>query len=375
MIIKRHLTPIINNKLQDTKTIVLLGPRQVGKTTLFATNFVNQKTLILNGDDSDVRLQLGDASSTYLKQLIGNKTRLIIDEAQRIENIGLLLKILHDQLPNIKVLATGSSAFELANQINEPLTGRKWEYKLYPISINEMIQHHSLIEESRLLQHRLIYGWYPDVINNPGNEKEILAQLSDSYLYKDILTWEDIKKPQKLETLVQALAFQIGNQVSYHELGKIVGLNNETVERYINLLEKAFIVFRLPSLSRNLRNELKKSRKIYFYDVGIRNAVIKNWNPVNLRQDIGALWENFLIVERLKYKANTQLLTNDYFWRNQAQQEIDYVEDYNGILHAYEFKWNANKKAYFSKSFIKAYPNHQLMIVNSSNYLEFITHD
>ena len=375
MIIKRHLTPIINNKLQDTKTIVLLGPRQVGKTTLFATNFVNQKTLILNGDDSDVRLQLGDASSTYLKQLIGNKTRLIIDEAQRIENIGLLLKILHDQLPNIKVLATGSSAFELANQINEPLTGRKWEYKLYPISINEMIQHHSLIEESRLLQHRLIYGWYPDVINNPGNEKEILAQLSDSYLYKDILTWEDIKKPQKLETLVQALAFQIGNQVSYHELGKIVGLNNETVERYINLLEKAFIVFRLPSLSRNLRNELKKSRKIYFYDVGIRNAVIKNWNPVNLRQDIGALWENFLIVERLKYKANTQLLTNDYFWRNQAQQEIDYVEDYNGILHAYEFKWNANKKAYFSKSFIKAYPNHQLMIVNSINYLEFITHD
>ncbi len=375
MIIKRHLTPIINNILQDTKTIVLLGPRQVGKTTLFATNFVNQKTLILNGDDSDVRLQLGNASSTYLKQLIGNKTRLIIDEAQRIENIGLLLKILHDQLPNIKVLATGSSAFELANQINEPLTGRKWEYKLYPISINEMIQHHSLIEESRLLQHRLIYGWYPDVINNPGNEKDILAQLSDSYLYKDILTWEDIKKPQKLETLVQALAFQIGNQVSYHELGKIVGLNNETVERYINLLEKAFIVFRLPSLSRNLRNELKKSRKIYFYDVGIRNAVIKNWNPVNLRQDIGALWENFLIVERLKYKANTQLLTNDYFWRNQAQQEIDYVEDYNGILHAYEFKWNANKKAYFSKSFIKAYPNHQLMIVNSSNYLEFITHD
>lgn len=375
MIIKRHITPIINNKLQDEKVIVLLGPRQVGKTTLLTTNYVNKDTLVLNGDDPDVRLQLGNVSSTYLKQLIGNKTRLIIDEAQRIENIGLLLKILHDQLPNIKVLATGSSAFELANQINEPLTGRKWEYKLYPISINEMIQHHSLLEESRLLHHRLIYGWYPDVINNPGNEKEILAQLSDSYLYKDILTWEDIKKPQKLETLVQALAFQVGNQVSYHELGKIVGLNNETVERYINLLEKAFIVFRLPSLSRNLRNELKKSRKIYFYDVGIRNAVIKNWNPVNLRQDIGALWENFLIVERLKYKTNTQLLTNDYFWRNQAQQEIDFVEDYNGILHAYEFKWNANKKAYFSKSFTKAYPNHQLMIVNNSNYLEFITHD
>jgi uncharacterized protein len=370
--IKRSIIKQINKKMTDQKVIIILGPRQVGKTTLLKNHYVNNDTLVLNGDDADVRLKLSNASSTYLKHLIGTHNRIIIDEAQRIENIGLTLKILHDTLPEVKVIATGSSAFELANKINEPLTGRKWEFNMWPLSIEEMIEHQSLLEETRLLNHRLIYGWYPDVINNPGGEKEILSQLSDSYLYKDILTWEDIKKPQKLEALVQALAFQIGQQVSYHELGQIIGLNNETVLRYINLLEKAFIIFRLPSLSRNLRNELKKSRKIYFYDIGIRNAVIKNWNPVGLRQDIGVLWENFLIVERLKYKSYNALFTNDYFWRNQAQQEIDFVEDYNGVLHAYEFKWNANRKARFSKSFTNAYPEHQLMVVNKSNYLDFI---
>ncbi len=370
--INRLIIQQIDEKINDKKVIIILGPRQVGKTTLLKNHFTNANTLLLNGDDADVRLQLSNTSSTYLKQLIGRYKRVIIDEAQRIENIGLTLKILHDQLPEIKVIATGSSAFELANEINEPLTGRKWEFNMWPLSMEEMIQHNTLLEESRLLDHRIIYGWYPDVINNPGNEKEILTQLSDSYLYKDILTWEDIKKPQKLEALVQALAFQIGQQVSYHELGQIIGLNNETVQRYINLLEKAFIIFRLPSLSRNLRNELKKSRKIYFYDVGIRNAVIKNWNSVGLRQDIGALWGNFLIVERLKYKSYNGVFSNNYFWRNQAQQEIDFVEDYNGILHAYEFKWNANRKAKFSKSFTNAYPEHELMVVNKSNYLDFI---
>ncbi len=370
--IERTIIQQITTNLNDKKIIVLIGPRQVGKTTLLKNHFVNDETLLLNGDDSDVRLQLSNPSSTYLKQIIGKNKRLIIDEAQRIENIGLTLKILHDELPEVKIIATGSSAFELSNKINEPLTGRKWEFKMWPISVQEMIEHNSLLEESRLLEHRLVYGWYPDVINNPGEEIDILKQLSDSYLYKDLLTWEDIKKPQKLETLVQALAFQIGQQVSYHELGQTVGLNNETVLRYIGLLEKAFIVFRLPSFSRNLRNELKKSRKIYFYDVGIRNAVIKNWNPVSLRQDIGALWENFLIVERLKYKSYHELYSNDYFWRNQAQQEIDFIEDYAGIIHAYEFKWNPKSKAKFSKSFTRAYENHQLMTVNKSNYLDFI---
>ncbi|TXD81458.1 ATP-binding protein [Subsaximicrobium wynnwilliamsii] len=370
--ILREISKLLEQKIKDSKIIILVGPRQVGKTTLLKTMFKTEATLWLNGDDADVRSKLSNTSSTYLKQLVGTHDRLIIDEAQRIENIGLTLKILHDQLPEVKVLATGSSAFELANQINEPLTGRKWEFHLWPISFEEMANHHSLLEEERLLEHRLVYGWYPEVINNPGSEKLILNALSDSYLYKDILTWEDIKKPQKLEALVQALAFQIGQQVSYHELGQIVGLNNETVERYINLLEKAFIIFRLPSLSRNLRNELKKSRKIYFYDVGIRNSVIKNWNPVAMRQDVGALWENFLIVERLKHKSYNQLFSNDYFWRTHAQQEIDFIEESGGVLHAYEFKWNPKRKAKFSKAFKDGYPNHELSVVNKTNFLDFV---
>lgn len=370
--INRALSILINQRVNDKKVIILLGPRQVGKTTLLRRNFSTERTLWLNGDDADTRNQLSNQSSTWIKQLAAGHDRIIIDEAQRIENIGITLKIIHDNIPEIKVIATGSSSFELANQINEPLTGRKWEFKLWPLSIGEMIKHHSLLEESRLLEHRLVYGWYPDVINNPGHEKEILNTLSDSYLYKDILTWENIKKPQKLEMLVQALAFQIGQEVSYHELGQTTGLDNETVEKYVSLLEKAFIVFRLPSLSRNLRNELKKSRKIYFYDVGIRNAVIKNWNPISLRQDVGALWENFLIVERLKHKAYNSVFSNDYFWRTHAQQEIDFIEEYNGTLHAFEFKWNEKKKGSFSKSFTQAYPNHELLTVNRKNYLEFI---
>ncbi|WP_420388536.1 ATP-binding protein [Roseivirga sp.] len=370
--INREIAGLIEKRLGDQKVIVLLGPRQVGKTTLLKQRFTTKKTLWLNGDDADTRNQLSNQSATWIKQLLTGHDRLIIDEAQRIENIGITLKLIHDNLPEIKVIATGSSSFELANRINEPLTGRKWEFRLWPISSSEMISHHSLLEETRLLEHRLVYGWYPDVINNPGDEKEILNTLSDSYLYKDILTWEHIKKPQKLELLVQALAFQIGQEVSYHELGQITGLDNETVERYISLLEKAFIIFRLPSLSRNLRNELKKSRKIYFYDVGIRNAVIKNWNPISLRQDVGSLWENFLIVERLKYKSYHSVFSNDYFWRTHAQQEIDFIEDYNGTLHAFEFKWSQKKQGRFSKSFTQAYPNHELLTVNRENYLEFI---
>ncbi|MGB3344064.1 MAG: ATP-binding protein [Aequorivita sp.] len=370
--IKRSISDQIKNKMIDKKVIIILGPRQVGKTTLLQNVFTSDQTLWLNGDDSDIRALLSNPTSTYLTQVIGKAPIVIIDEAQRIENIGLTLKILHDSIPNLKVIATGSSSFELANKINEPLTGRKWEFNMWPISIGEMISHHSFLTESRLLEHRLVYGWYPEVINNPGQEIEILKQLSDSYLYKDILTWEDIKKPHKLEALVQALAFQIGQQVSYNELARTVGLNNETITRYIDLLEKSFIVFRLPSFSRNLRNELKKSRKIYFYDVGIRNSVINNWNPAKMRQDIGPLWENFLIVERMKYKSYHNLYSNDYFWRNLAQQEIDFIEDYKGIIHAYEFKWNSKKSGKFSKSFRDAYPEHQLMTVNPTNYLEFI---
>ena len=283
---------------------MLFGPRQVGKTTLLESLVKEKKNVRwLNADDSDVQVIFDLPSSSVLKREFANVKILVIDEAQRIKDVGMKLKLITDQLKDIQLIVTGSSAFELANKVNEPLTGRKWEYHLYPISYEEMVNHHGLLEERRLLNHRLVYGYYPDVVTASGDEKQILKQLSDSYLYKDILIWGKIKKSEKLVKLLQALAFQLGNQVSYNELAKTVGLDNETIESYIQLLEQAFIIFRLGSFNRNLRTELKKSRKIYFYDNGIRNALIANFQQVELRQDIGALWENFLISERMKYNA------------------------------------------------------------------------
>lgn len=327
--------------------------------------------LWLYGDDADTREYFGKPNATKIKNLIGSNRIVVIDEAQRIENIGLCLKIIHDQIKNVKVLATGSSAFELANKINEPLTGREWEYRMFPLSFAEMVNHTSLLEEKRLLENRLVYGYYPDVVNNPDNAENILKQLSNSYLYKDILTWERIQKPDRMEKLVQAIAFQTGNLVSYNELGQMSGLDNETVEHYINLLEKAFIVFRLETYSRNLRNELKKSRKIYFYDNGLCNAVINQFNPLGLRNDIGALWENFMIVERMKRNAYTNYYTNIYFWRNKNKQEINYIEERNGKLDVFEFKWSLSKVK-FPNVFVSNYQPAQTMVIAKENYQEFI---
>lgn len=373
--IRRSINDLFTKKMKDRKIIILIGPRQVGKTTFLQSYFKNQKTKWFNADEVDVRQQLENQNVTFIKQLLGDKKIMIIDEAQRVSNIGLLLKIIYDQLQDVKVIVTGSSALELANTINEPLTGRKWELNMYPISTYELIHHSSQLEEQRLLEHRLIYGSYPDIINNPGEEQELLKELANSYLYRDLLTWQQIKKPQVLEKLVQALAFQIGNEISYNELGQMTGLNHETVQRYMDLLEKAFILFQLPSYSRNLRNELKKSKKVYFYDLGIRNAVINNFNPINLRNDKGVLWENYLIIERKKQKSYHRFHTNDYFWRTHAQQEIDYIEDYSGTLHAYEFKWNPKKKIRFSKSFTNAYPNSQHKGITPENYLSFLNYN
>ena len=247
--IKRSLEGIIAAKLKDNKAIILLGPRQAGKSTLLQLMQTQLKQPIAwwNGDETDIRSLLEKPSSTQLKSLIGNNKTVVIDEAQRIENIGICIKLITDNIKDVKVIATGSSAFELANKINEPLTGRKWEYHLYPLSFGEMVDHTSLLEEKRLLHHRLLYGYYPEIITSPGNEQALLKQLANSYLYKDILTWERIQKPDKLEKLVQALAFQMAQLISYNELGQLCGLNAETVEKYINLLEKAFVVFRLPA--------------------------------------------------------------------------------------------------------------------------------
>lgn len=252
---------------------------------------------------------------------------LVIDEAQRIKDIGLKLKLITDQVPQVQVIATGSSSFELANKSNEPLTGRKWDFHLYPVSFEEMVTHHGILEEKRLLPVRLIYGYYPEIISHPGEEKERLKALTDSFLYKDILLWENIQKPDKLLRLMQALAFQLGQQVSFNELASLVGLDHKTVEKYINLLEQVFVIYRLGSFSRNLRNELKSSRKIYFYDNGIRNALIASFQPLELRQDIGVLWENWILSERMKYLRYHQHWANTYFWRTTQQQEIDYIEE------------------------------------------------
>lgn len=372
--INRALSGIISAKLKDSKAIILLGPRQAGKSTILRQMQAQLKHPIAwwNGDETDIRSLLEKPSSTLLKSLIGNNKTVVIDEAQRIENIGICIKLITDNIKEVKVIATGSSAFELANKINEPLTGRKWEYHLYPLSFGEMVAHTNLLEEKRLLHHRLLYGYYPEIITTAGNEQALLKQLANSYLYKDILTWERIQKPDKLEKLVQALAFQMAQLISYNELGQLCGLNAETVEKYISLLEKAFIVFRLPAFSRNLRNELKKSYKIYFYDNGLRNAVINQFNPVNLRNDTGQLWENWFISERMKFLNNTQQHVSRFFWRTLAQQEVDYIEDTNGTITAFECKWNPKAKGGISRAFGNAYPAATTHIVHPENANEFL---
>ena len=373
--IPRTLLTVIKNNLYKGKVILLLGPRQVGKTTLVSKlqSQINKNALNLNGDDADTRELFKDSNATTLKALIGNKELIIIDEAQRIENIGVTLKILVDNFPDQQVIATGSSSFELRDKVNEPLTGRKYEYKLFPLSFNELCQYSSLIEETRQLEHRLIYGYYPEVTTKPDEARDLLALLTDSYLYKDILGYKKIKKPEKIEKLLQALALQLGSEVSYNEIGQMVGADNETVENYINILEKAFVIFRLKTLCRNKRNEIKKSRKIYFYDNGIRNAIINNFNPISLRQDIGGLWENFLINERLKRNNYNKIYNNYYFWRTHSKTEIDFIEERDGKFFAFEFKWNTkHKKIRAFNTFSTSYPNTTFEIITPENFHNFI---
>jgi predicted AAA+ superfamily ATPase len=371
--IKRILEQRIRDRLFTGKAIILMGPRQTGKTTLLHTIFGDEAGVQwLNGDDPETRLLLEEVTTLKWKRMLGESKVLILDEAQRIADIGLKLKLITDQIPEVQVVASGSSAFELANRINEPLTGRKWAYHLFPLSYAEMEAHHGFIEENRRIPERLVYGYYPEVVNHPGQEQEFLSQLMDSFLYKDILMWERIQKPEKLTRLLQALAFQVGNEVSYNELSQIVDLDNQTVENYINLLEQTFVIFRLQPLSRNLRKELKTKRKIYFYDNGMRNAIIAQYQPLELRQDVGALWENWLISERKKALHYRGIHANTFFWRTQDQQEIDYIEERDGKMWAYEMKWSPKAKAAFSKTFTQAYPEHALQVIHRENYYTWL---
>ena len=372
--IKRILQFQLEADLILPKIQVLFGARQIGKTTLIESvfkGFEGQK-LWLSADDTDVREMLTSANSTRLKQLFGTYILIVIDEAQRIENAGLLLKIMADQIKPLHVIATGSSAFELRDKISESMAGRAIEYRLFALWVQEMADHTNLFEEKRLLDHRLVYGYYPEVVNNPGNEKKILQQICDSNLYKDIYALTQVKKPYLLEKILQALALQLGNEVSFNELSKLVGADKETIERYIFLLEQAFVVYRLPSFGRNLRNEINKGRKIYFYDNGIRNSIINNFAPLNLRVDKGALWENYLMAERLKKITYRQQYCNRYFWRTRQQQEIDYIEEYDGILYAFEFKYAKSLGSKLPLTFSKAYPQHSFSLVDTGNYESFV---
>lgn len=372
--ISRILEDKIEKNLFQKKAILLVGPRQVGKTTLLQQIMrrIDKKSLYWNCDEPDIRTMLTLPSSTALKAKIGDAELLFIDEAQRVKDIGVTLKLMVDNCPDKQLIVTGSSALEMSNTMNEPLTGRKYEYKLLPFSVEELVARTSELEESRMLETRLIYGSYPDVVLNPGNESKILNNIVSSYLYKDIFTFQDVRKPEIIERMLQALALQVGSEVSFNELGNFLGIDSMTVRRYVDLLEKSYIIFHLHSYSRNLRTELKKSMKIYFYDNGVRNALITNYSPLDLRNDVGQLWENYLIVERLKHNIYSDFYGSYYFWRTTQQQEIDYIEDYNGILHSYEFKWNSHKKTSIVKTFANNYPDHTYEVINRENYMSFV---
>ncbi len=371
--ISRILQQKIIDEMPLTKAVIILGARQVGKTTLLEELLKNEKSiLVLTGDEPDTRDMLSNVTSIQLKNLFGNAKTIVIDEAQLIPEIGLTLKLITDKIKDKRLFVTGSSSIDLANKINEPLTGRKLEYFIYPVSFNEMVNHHGLIQEKRYLPVRLIYGYYPEIVTSPGKEIKLLKSLAGSYLYKDILTFGQIKKPIVLDKLLKALALQIGSEVSYNELGQMVGADKETVERYIDLLEKAFIIFRLNAFNRNIRNEIKKGKKIYFYDNGIRNAIIGNFQQFDLRTDKGALWENFIISERIKFLNYNDFYGSYYFWRTQQQQEIDFIEEVDGQLSAYEFKLNPKKKVRFPATFKNGYDVKLMQTITPDNLDEFI---
>ena len=367
---ERTIQSRIIEKMYRGKAIILVGARQVGKTTLIKEVLKGQKYLFLDADDPSTRNLLQQPTTEQIRTIIGENKCIFLDEAQRIPGIGLTLKIITDQFKNVQVFASGSSSFELGNVLNEPLTGRKWEYELFPISWEEYEQKIGVIKSEQHIENRLLYGMYPEVINNQGDERETLKNLVNSYLYRDLLSFSEIRKPEVLEKLLQALALQVGSEVNYNELSNLLGINKITVQKYIDVLMQGYIIFKLNSFSRNVRNEIKQNRKIYFYDNGIRNMLLGNFNPLDLRADKGALWENFLMAERRKQHLYKDTFAKMYFWRTKQQQEIDLVEEVNGEISAYEFKWK-RKNTKFPQRFIDAY-RANVMIVDRENFRSFV---
>lgn len=360
---------------RDKRAVIVYGPRRVGKTTVIkqVMKSCKLKCMLVQGDDISVRQALGSQSIKTLRNFIGDSQLLIIDEAQLIDNIGLNIKLIVDNIQKVKVLATGSSSFKLSNQIGEPLVGRKWEYLLYPVAQLELSLTEGRLDTMENLPDRLIYGGYPEVVisKNVNKKSKLLMELVNSYLFKDILMLENLRMSDKLIDLLRLVSFQIGSEVSIRELSNSLNVDFKTVERYLDLLEKAFIVKRVSGFSRNLRKEVTKNCRFYFYDNGVRNAVINNFNEIPNRNDVGQLWENYLFMERLKVNAYKERYSNIYFWRTYDQKEVDLVEERGGKLYGYEFKW-VKKRGKSSKLWLETYENAKYKVIDRENYLEFI---
>jgi predicted AAA+ superfamily ATPase len=375
--LKRDLKQNLQNHWNSGKVLILIGPRQVGKTTLIRSMCeLEGEFLFINGDDAEDRLLLDNAGERKLRSIIGNYKTVFVDEAQRISNIGMLLKIIHDQIKGVRLIVSGSSALDISNSVNEPLTGRKWEYNMFPFTWNELKKHFGFFQNQKNIPNYLIYGTYPEVITHPNESERILKQIAGSYLYKDLLQYQGIRKPEILDKLLLALALQLGSEVNYNELSRTVGVDRATVEQYISLLEKAYVVFRIGPLTRNVRTEINTSRKIYFYDNGIRNTIIGNYKSLELRQDVGALWENFMISEKVKLLNYKSWAGRTYFWRTYQQQEIDWIEEINGSFSAFEFKWNIkNKHSKFPSTFLDHYPVLKTNVITPDNADDFLSID
>ena len=370
--IKRLIDAQIENKLFKNKAIIIIGARQIGKTTSINSVLKNKENvLFLDGDDPVVRELLDNANTEQIRNLIGDKIFIFIDEAQRIQNIGLTAKIIVDQFKNVQLIISGSSAFDLKNSLSESLTGRKWEYQMFPVTWHELEETYGYLKSLQQLELRILYGMYPEIITNNGDEKERLKLLIDSYLYKDILSFYNIQKPWVLQNLLKALALQMGNEISLNELANLLQVDKNTVKNYIEILEKSFVIFTLSGFNRNIRNELKQAKKVFFWDNGIRNAVIGNFSPLELREDKGALWENFLIAERMKKNNYENPYINSYFWRTTTQLEIDYVEEIEGEIFAYQIKWNENTKIKSFENFRETYKT-DVVKIHPKNFREFL---